>query len=126
LHIGLVGSKALSWRRFKTLLAHLPQEGAFKAALAMRVRAEESRTASGSSDPFVTIDDWPHSDQLLAHVIDLLSISNWQRGGGKGGKPKLLTSGAKKSSAPAASVDVRATLASIAPVQEQEEETSSE
>lgn len=33
---------------------------------------------------------WSVSDYLLAHVVDVLNMANWQRGGGKGSRPKPL------------------------------------
>jgi hypothetical protein len=34
--------------------------------------------------------DWSVTDQLLALIADLLAAANWQRGGGKGTRPKPL------------------------------------
>ena len=34
------------------------------------------------------IADWPLTVQLLARAVDLLASANWQRGGGKGTKPR--------------------------------------
>ena len=31
---------------------------------------------------------WTRTDHLLALVVDVLQLANWQRGGGKGSKPK--------------------------------------
>lgn len=31
---------------------------------------------------------WTPAEYLLANVVDLLAAANWQRGGGKGKKPK--------------------------------------
>lgn len=33
---------------------------------------------------------WTTSEHLLANVVDLTSTANWQRGGGKGKRPKRL------------------------------------
>ncbi|WP_406083113.1 hypothetical protein OHA01_26390 [Micromonospora zamorensis] len=33
---------------------------------------------------------WSTADHLLASAVELLAGANWQRGGGKGGKPKPL------------------------------------
>ena len=76
-------------------------------------------------DPMAGIDEWQLSDQLLAHIVDLLAISNWQRGGGKSSKPKLMTAGPKRSKAPNAQIDVRAALAKIAPQPQEQEATPS-
>jgi hypothetical protein len=32
--------------------------------------------------------EWGVTEHLLAHVVDLTARANWQRGGGKGRKPK--------------------------------------
>lgn len=48
---------------------HLPPESAFKVALAGEM-------------------PWSLGDHLLATAVDLLAGANWQRGGGKGPKPK--------------------------------------
>jgi hypothetical protein len=34
---------------------------------------------------------WTLTEQLLASIIDVLMLANWQRGGGKGNKPPLMT-----------------------------------
>lgn len=34
--------------------------------------------------------DWMVTDYLLAAVVDALAIGNWQRGGGKGRRPRAL------------------------------------
>ena len=39
---------------------------------------------------------WSLGDQLLATISDQLSIANWQRSGGKGKKPELLTDSKKR------------------------------
>jgi hypothetical protein len=31
--------------------------------------------------------EWGITDHLLANVVDVLAIANWQRGGGKGSRP---------------------------------------
>jgi len=68
LHICELGGPALSWRRFSHLVAHLPPE----SATARVQRGGEATVAN----------------ELLAHVANLLAAANWQRGGGKGPKPK--------------------------------------
>lgn len=98
------------------LVGNLPPEGAFQKTLAVRaLRQQKEQGSMSEPDPFKGIDDWPLSDQLLAHVVDLLAISNWQRGGGKSSKPKLMTQTAKQSKAPSSHIDVRAALAKLAP-----------
>lgn len=68
LHISELGGPRLSWRRFAVLVRHLPPESA-------------TARASRGSEATVT-------NELLAHVANLLAAANWQRGGGKGPKPK--------------------------------------
>ena len=92
-------------------------------ALAVRVAKE---SPDSEPDKFQTIDDWPLSEQLSAHIIDLLSIANWQRGSGKGGKPQLMTAGPTQSGKVDPSVDARAILAKIGPQREQELQDASE
>ena len=123
MHIGLIGSPALTWRRFGVLLSNLPKGSVFVAKLAVRVAKEAPK---GEPDPFQSIDDWDLSDQLLAHVVDQLAIANWQRGAGKGGKPHLLTAGPTKSGKVDSRVDARAILAKIGPRREQELQDPSE
>lgn len=69
---GLVTGE-LSWRRLKSLVAGLPRQAAV-------VRAALDDGA-----------DWGVTDHLMASVVDLLSSANWQRGGGKGARPKPVT-----------------------------------
>ena len=107
-------SPHLTWRRFGSLMKHLPDDSAFKRAFTIRMlREQENDGEKGSSE--VDISEWTLSEQLLAHIVDLLSLSNWQRGGGKSAKPKMITSGYKKTAKPAPGLDVRALLAKAAP-----------
>lgn len=65
-----LGTPALTWRRLGVLLRQLPIE---------------ARTVR------ITVGDqalWSQETYMLANVVDLLSGANWQRGGGKGRKPK--------------------------------------
>ena len=54
------------------LAAHLPRDSATMLAVAPRQEAEY----------------WTADTHLLAAVLDALAGANWQRGGGKGGRPK--------------------------------------
>lgn len=54
------------------MAAHLPRESATMLALVPRQPAEA----------------WDANTYLLAHLGDLLAGANWQRGGGKGRRPK--------------------------------------
>lgn len=80
-------------------------------ALSLRVDAEALADAQAPSD----ISGWSLTDQLLAHLVDLCAIANWQRSGGKRGKPKLISAGTRRTAKPAASIDVRAALERVAP-----------
>jgi len=115
---GLLGSRQLTWRRFSSLMHHLPAESAFKAEFAVRTRQEQDEQPSST---FTDISDWSLTNQLLAHVVDVLAMANYQRGGGKGSKPKLLTAGSRRSAKPAPNVDVRGLLESIAPDKQEAE-----
>jgi hypothetical protein len=68
LHLCDLGSHRLTWRRFGHLLAHLPPESA---------TAREVRGGDGTV-----------TNELLAHIANLLAGANWQRSGGKGNRPK--------------------------------------
>jgi hypothetical protein len=63
---------ALTWRQLRSYLSHLPRESAL------------ARKLLGDDAP------WGLNEQLLAMTIDVLRQGNWQRGGGKGAKPKPL------------------------------------
>lgn len=62
----------LRWWQLRSYLTHLPRESAF------------ARKLLGDDAP------WGLSEQLLALTIDVLRQGNYQRGGGKGSKPKPL------------------------------------
>lgn len=47
----------------------------------------------------LTGDDWTRTDHLLALVFDALAAGNWQRGGGKGRRPKRISPLAKRPTA---------------------------
>lgn len=62
----------LTWRRLGVLVRHLPTDG----ALARALHGEAVR--------------WSTADHLMATTVDLLASANWQRGGGKGKRPRRL------------------------------------
>jgi hypothetical protein len=99
------------------LLHGLPNDSMFKILFSQRETEEKDKSSSLNA----TIADWPVQDQLLATIVDLLSLANYQRGGGKGSKPKLLTAGPRKSARPAEGVDVRQLLDRLAPQSQQDE-----
>lgn len=70
LHLCELGGHRLSWRRFGVLLRHLPPE----SATARLLRGGDGTT----------------TNELLATVAYAVNVGNWQRGGGKGPKPKPL------------------------------------
>lgn len=81
----------LSWRRVGVLVSSLPEDGLLPRALV------------AESGPSVVTDDdearlWRLEHHLLANVIDLLAAANWQRGGGKGQRPKPFDRPGRKSS----------------------------
>ncbi|MBO0596592.1 hypothetical protein I2485_06845 [Nesterenkonia sp. E16_7] len=65
-----LGTEALSWRHLEVIVAHVPRTSALGRALG----GEQA--------------DWGAAEYLLAGVLDALNSGNWQRGGGKGSKPK--------------------------------------
>jgi hypothetical protein len=67
-----LGTMRLTWRRLGILVRNLPAESA-------TLRAMHGHAA-----------DWSVTDHLLAAVVDVLQGGNWQRGGGKGKRPKPL------------------------------------
>lgn len=68
----MLGRRASQWRELVALLEHLPPESALSQALS-GVRVTER---------------WTYTEHLLAAVVDSVRAGNWQRGGGKGPKPK--------------------------------------
>lgn len=77
--------RGLSYRRLGVLIAGLPQQ---KSALARKLAREAPEQAEMSEQEEAAA--WRLEHHLLALVIDLLAGANWQRGGGKGTKPKPL------------------------------------
>jgi hypothetical protein len=47
----------------------------------------ESCTARAVHGP---VTEWGDTEHLLANVLDVLNAANWQRGGGKGARPRRL------------------------------------
>lgn len=70
LALGDVTTGRLSWRRLRVLVAQLPPDSALARAL---------------NGPAA---DWAPTEYLLAHVVDLLAWSNYQRAHGKGRRPR--------------------------------------
>lgn len=64
-------SRRLNWRDVYLIVKHAPRDSPIQRALA------------DDDGPI-----WSTSDYLLAKVVDALNAGNWQRGGGKGTKPK--------------------------------------
>ncbi|WP_068922203.1 hypothetical protein [Planobispora rosea] len=73
----------LRWWQLRAYLSHLPRE----SALARKLLGPDAA--------------WGLSEQLLAIAVDQLRAGNWQRGGGKGAKPKPIPRpGTSRSSEP--------------------------
>ncbi|MFB4265298.1 hypothetical protein [Nonomuraea sp. GTA35] len=70
--LGDLFNGSLTWRELRSYLSHMPRESALARALL------------GDDSP------WGLNEQLLALAIDVLRQGNYQRGGGKGQKPKPL------------------------------------
>lgn len=75
MHVGLLGTEELTYRRFRVLLFHLPRESLFMQA----TLGEPAR--------------WSVTDYLLAHVIDAVNrvvhiLASVYRG--KGPRPKFI------------------------------------
>lgn len=68
--LGDLFTGGLTWRQLRSFLSHLPRESAMARALL--------------GDDVA----WGLNEQLLAAAIDTLRQGNYQRGGGKGAKPK--------------------------------------
>lgn len=66
-----LGTPRLDWRRLGELVDHLPRDSAL------------NRSRFGDS-----VIDWTTETELLAAAVDRLAAANYQRGGGKGSKPK--------------------------------------
>lgn len=67
-----LGTPALTYRRLRLILEQSPRTSAF------------ARSVAGD------VAEWSTTDHLTAAVFDALNIANWQRGGGKGRRPKPL------------------------------------
>lgn len=65
-----LGSRDLTYRRLGVLLSHSKPGSAFL------------RSLGGEAA------EWTLTDHLLAVTIDVLNAANWQRGGGKGKRPR--------------------------------------
>jgi hypothetical protein len=98
----------------------LPDEGEFMAAF-MRANPPQ---ASESPDTRM----WPLEAQLLGQIIDLLAAANWQRGGGKGSRPKSILTQApqRPSQSVMSNEDMRAYLDRMGPQASQRESDDDE
>lgn len=77
-----LGTGRLRWPRLQRLVTGLPDDSRF-----VRRLSGSAPGRRGTPD----IGDWPRQERLLASIIDELAIANWQRSGGKGKRPDLLT-----------------------------------
>lgn len=69
-----LGTPSLTWRRFGVLLRQLPREA--------------RTTRATADDPVALL--WTPEMHLQAGIFDATVAGNWQRGGGKGKRPKPL------------------------------------
>ena len=83
-----LGSDRFTYRRLLALINGLPPT----SATADVIRAN---TPHDHHTPALTADEearlWKLEHHLLAGVLDALNAANWQRGGGKGTRPKPVT-----------------------------------
>ncbi len=77
--------RAGAYGRVIRLLQQLPETSRLAQVNADRAPDHVRQTAGMDTST------WSLGDQLLATISDQLSIANWQRSGGKGKKPQLLT-----------------------------------
>lgn len=68
LRLSWLGSRRLGWDDFAVWVKFLPAS---------------SQTVQAAHGP-----SWSPELHMLANIVDVLSWANWQRGGGKGSKPK--------------------------------------
>ena len=78
------------WARVHRLILQLGDDSKYAVA------AARLAPAGGKGGPGPDISEWERTDRLLASVVDELAIANWQRSGGKGKKPVLLTAPKRK------------------------------
>lgn len=65
-----LGTDVLPWWRLAAILQNLP----LSSATARAVHGEKT--------------EWSAAEHLLASILDVLQVANWQRGGGKGSRPQ--------------------------------------
>ncbi|MBW3663576.1 MAG: DUF5361 domain-containing protein [Actinobacteria bacterium] len=70
LDLGDLGTPRLDWSRLRAVVVYSPAT----SALASSMHGDAA--------------SWSVSDHLLAAAVDALNAGNWQRGGGKGRRPK--------------------------------------
>lgn len=93
LHLGLFGTRRLTLRRMIVLLKHLPPD----SALVRGIRDDAMNDTAGDDPTEMMVPgDWALTDQLLGSIFDALQWANWQRGGGKGSRPKSIMDAAKR------------------------------
>lgn len=73
----------MSWRRFRLILKHLPQESRYVTAL--RNTADPDRIPDPEPGVY---GPWSQTDRLLADAVDLLAQRLYQASDGKGPKPE--------------------------------------
>lgn len=70
LHLDDIGSPALTWRDLHVIVRNLPRASAL-------VREKHGEAT-----------EWGAIEHLLAIIADRITSGNWQRGGGRGSRPK--------------------------------------
>lgn len=73
----------MTYRRVGALLARLPSDSSLSQAIT--ADAPPVEPTKEQQDAL-----WELEHHLLALIFDTINVANWQRGGGKGGKPKPL------------------------------------
>lgn len=68
-----LGTPRLDWSRLRAVVVYSPPTSALARSM------------------FGDATSWSVSDHLLAAAVDALNAGNWQRGGGKGRRPKRVT-----------------------------------
>lgn len=78
--------RGLTYRRLGVLVAGLGKDSALTRSV--RRNPLEGSDESGEMSPEEEMAAWGLEHHLLALIADLLAGANWQRGGGKGSKPR--------------------------------------
>lgn len=66
----------LTWRRLQGLLRHLPVESSLRAVLPL---PDPDELGDDTDEDAAYRARWSQTDYMLAEVIDVLALANWQR-----------------------------------------------